>query len=121
MKVHERMHTTEGIQGRKRAEQRVASLLDGAGLEYKREHTVGFACVTGESGRSYARVDFVLLSGGQVTFLEVDEGQHKFGDFSVSCDMARMGRIVESLAIEGNTLPVLFVRYNPDAYRVAGA
>lgn len=35
--------------------------------------------------------------------------------------MSRMAKITESLALGGNTLPVVFVRYNPDTFKVDGA
>jgi len=34
--------------------------------------------------------------------------------------MKRMSKIMESLALEGNTLPVVLLRYNPDAFSVDG-
>ena len=57
---------------------------------------------------------------GAAIFLEVDEKQHKFGYGGVGCDMKRMSRIMESMALEGNTLPLVFIRYNPDVYKVDG-
>ena len=127
---HERsLHSAEGQQRHKKQEQRVASALDRHGIKYTREHRVDFSCSaeaaeTGERSRRFARVDFVIdvtVAGrAGVIFLEVDEGQHRFGGYSVGCDTARMARIVEALAFEGNTLPILFVRYNPDAFRVGG-
>jgi hypothetical protein len=115
------MHSPEGQMRHKREEQRIAALLDRAGINYKREHHVDFSCVHDEAAsrtRNFARVDFLIMFESTVVMLEVDEGQHRFGDYSVSCDMARMARIVESLALGGNDLPILFVRYNPHAFTV---
>ncbi len=34
--------------------------------------------------------------------------------------MGRMARIIESLTVEGNALPILFVRYNPHEFTIDG-
>jgi hypothetical protein len=117
---NKRMHTAEGQMRHKREEQRIAKLLDSAGVDYKREHHVDFSCVEGDARRRFARVDFVIMIDSTVVMLEVDEGQHRFGDYSVGCDMGRMARIIESLTVEGNTLPIVFVRYNPHEFKIDG-
>ncbi|PNH02410.1 Zinc finger protein [Tetrabaena socialis] len=119
--IHKRSwHTQEGQARQKKQEQRVSRALDKAGIPYKREHQIDFRCVGDDAG-FMARVDFVILLHGRVIFLEVDEGQHKFGSYgSASCDMKRMSRILESLAQGGNTLPLVFLRYNPNVFRVDG-
>ena len=53
-------------------------------------------------------------------FLEVDETQHKFGYGKVSCDMKRMSKMMETLALEGNTMQIVLLRYNPDGFSVDG-
>lgn len=115
----EAMHTLEGQARRKNKEERVAKVLAAAGLAFKREHVIDFTCV-GDVDGAYARVDFVLHEDGRIIFLEVDEGQHRFGYGKVACDMKRMAKIIESLGLEGNTLPIVFLRYNPDAFTVDG-
>ncbi len=114
------MHTAEGQMRHKKEEQRIAKLLDSAGVGYNREHHVDFSCVEGDARRRFARVDFVIMIDSTVVMLEVDEGQHRFGDYSVGCDMGRMARIIESLTVEGNTLPIVFVRYNPHEFKIDG-
>lgn len=64
------------------------------------------------------------FSGLQSRWKEIvkaDRRQHTFGYGPVSCDMRRMARVMESLMIEGQTMPIVFVRYNPNAYSVDGA
>ncbi|PNG99875.1 Zinc finger protein [Tetrabaena socialis] len=117
---HKSVHNPEGQARQKKQEQRVARALDRAGIPYKREHQIDFRCIGGDAG-FWARVDFVIVLHGRVIFLEVDEGQHKFGSYgSASCDMKRMSRIQESLFDGGNTLPLVFLRYNPNVFRVDG-
>ncbi|PNH01079.1 Zinc finger protein [Tetrabaena socialis] len=114
------LHSPEGQARQKKQEQRVARALDRAGILYKREHQIDFRCI-GDHAGFWARVDFVIVLHGRVIFLEVDEEQHKFGSYgSASCDMKRMSRILESLADGGNTLPLVFLRYNPNVFTVNG-
>jgi uncharacterized Zn-finger protein len=109
-------HTVEGQAERKRKEQRVAKMLTAAGIPFKREHHIDFQCI---GGATYARIDFVIEGRGWIVFLEVDEDQH--GADGYSCDLRRMARVLECLTLEGNTMPVVFLRYNPDTFRVGGA
>jgi hypothetical protein len=68
----------------------------------------------------FARIDFVVtLGNGLVVFLEVDEDQHRFGAESITCDAKRMSHIQESILTDGAMhCGILFLRYNPGAYRV---
>ena len=36
----------------------------------------------------------------------------------MSCELSRMSKVIESLTIDGNTLPIRFIRYNPHSYTV---
>ena len=126
------MHSRAGQARHKKAERRVELALQRAGytellagwvkppaMHYRREFSVDFKCVGDVDGK-FARVDFmVTTASGHLVALEVDEGQHRFGYGSIGCDMKRMTKIYESLAIEGNT-QLTFLRYNPDVYKIAG-
>ena len=116
---YQALHTTAGMLRQKKHETRIAKCLDKAGIEYTREHYVDFKCV-GDMDGKYARIDFLILLGNTIVFLEVDEKQHRFGEYSIKCDLKRMANIMESLSLAGNQLPVVFLRYNPDAFKVAG-
>ena len=107
---HMKVHTKEGQQERRREEKRIAKLLSEKGIEFKREHRVTFSC----TGGTWASVDFVIIFNGRVIMLEIDEQQHF--SYGVYCDVARMSRIYEALMLDGNTLPVQFIRYNPDRF-----
>lgn len=67
---------------------------------------------------TYARVDFISVLNGKVIALEVDENQHD--GYAVACEVARMVKLVEAWLLEGNSLPIRFIRYNPHVYRVDG-
>ena len=63
-------------------------------------------------------MDVIGIEGGLV-FLEVDEHQHKFG-YEPSCDMKRMAKVHESLAVAGCHIPIYWIRYNPNEFSVDG-
>jgi hypothetical protein len=88
-------------------------------MHFCREQYVDFQCI-GDLKQKFARLDFVItLKNGLVVFLEVDEDQHRFGIESITCDVKRMSHIQESLLIDGAMhCGILFLRYNPGAYRV---
>jgi general transcription factor IIIA len=111
-------HTEEGQRERKREEVKVQRLLDaefGADF-YKREHQIDYRCL---AEGTFSRLDFLLPSvNGCHVFLEVDEQAHAF--YSQTCETARMNNIAASLRLEGNTMPMVFIRYNPHAFKVDG-
>jgi len=106
------MHSEEGQQHQKREEQKVAKALEEAGIKFKREHRVSFECWDD----TFARLDFVIVKDGCVLFSEVDEGQH--GWYGTECEVSRMTKIHAACVVEGNTLPMGIIRYNPHAFRV---
>jgi hypothetical protein len=113
---HSKTHTDEYHQRQKKEEEKIDKLFCSNELHFIREHQVSFKCI----GSTFARVDFLIYTKNHVILLEIDENQHKCGEYSVACDMKRMAKIYESLVLGGNTLPICFLRYNPHAYRVGG-
>jgi hypothetical protein len=67
-------------------------------------------------GCSKYRPDFVIThpSGGKLV-LEVDEFQHNRKNYSCECELTRMRQIY----FDVGGAQVMFVRYNPDSYKVA--
>ena len=131
-----RVHARVYAQRKKAQEERVRSALLAAGWKeytlaetmppvgfFRREKRIDFKCAKLESRTTWCRIDFVLGVPNGYIFLEVDEGQHKFGyGDELSCDMKRMACVMESLAVETEyNLPNLYwLRYNPNAWRVDG-
>lgn len=117
-------HTPEGIQRKKRQEVKILDLLQANDIPFKAQHTIDFKCLGGMRDGSRCYVDFLvevrdtsdMLVG--FIFLEVDEYQHK--TYAIDCDTRRMADVYESLIVEGNTFPIAFIRYNPDAFKVNG-
>lgn len=114
------LHSFEGIRKHKIQEQWIAKILEENNIKFKREHCIDFTCFE-DADKSYARVDFILdhCKGG-IMILEIDENQHRFGEYSVFCDIARMTKIIESLTLIGNNLPTLFIRLNSNGFQVNG-
>lgn len=107
-------HTERGQQQRKKREEQVARFLTEAGIAFERETCVNFC---GDAEKKYARVDFVCYFEDRVVCLEVDEDQH--AHYGVACDVARMLNIAAQHTLR-SPLPLHFIRFNPDAWRVDG-
>ena len=119
LKVHIFIHhTREGQARKKREEQRIFRALTKAGIDFKREHRIDFSCFKSDSTTAWAQIDFRIKLAGVIIMLEVDEEQHRFYKGGISCDMKRMSYIMRGLAIGGNELPVLFIRYNPHSFKI---
>lgn len=115
MQTHWRtQHSEEGQKRQKKQELRVASAFQLAGISYKAEHHVNFDCL----GLTFARTDFMIIMHGGVLIVEVDEHQHF--QYPLECELARMSKIHTAFMLDGNTLPVAFVRYNSDVYKIDG-
>ena len=107
-------HTAEGQQRQKKSEQATADALTAAGIVFKREHRTTHECL----GSTWSRTDFLIEVPGGVCDTENDEYQHD--GYGVACEVARMMKIYNSRVLAGYSLPQMFVRFNPDAFRVDG-
>jgi hypothetical protein len=118
LRTHKKTHTPEGILRQKKKEEAVAKALTLAGISFKREHQVNTGCIRNDGNHMFSRIDFTIMISGSVSFLEIDEFKHE--GYPISCDVRRMMDVTSSLQLEGNTLPVHWIRFNPDVYRVGG-
>ena len=62
------------------------------------------------------RPDFVWDLKHRIIILEVDEFQHKNDAYIPRCELVRVAKIVEGYG----QIPVHIIRYNPDAFKIAG-
>ena len=134
--THAKTHTKEGQQRQKKQERRIELALLQRGYKkwtggidilpqrgyYIREKRVDFRRVSNSMACKWANIDFVVgVNGGQV-FLEIDEHQHKAYD--ISCETRRMTTVHESIMLDPSNplvqMPLVFIRYNPDTFRVNG-
>ncbi|KAI9008077.1 hypothetical protein BC832DRAFT_405882 [Gaertneriomyces semiglobifer] len=98
---------------------RIEDVLKENGLTFKTEHMVDFRCAGTDGSRAY--IDFLVevndeegkLAG--FVLLEVEEHQHS--SYSVSCEVRRMADVHHTLVLEGNTINIAFIRYNPHAFQ----
>ncbi|CAM9770418.1 unnamed protein product, partial [Heterosigma akashiwo] len=116
------IHTPRAAQKHRRKEHEIELLLLEHGINHKREHSITYNCIN-DNTNNYSRIDFIIDfkdTNGKtgIIMLEVDEYQHTYSNYSVSCDISRMTQIHESIMLEGNTLPIVFIRFNPDSYKV---
>ncbi|XRB08936.1 general transcription factor IIIA [Pycnococcus provasolii] len=135
-------HTPEGIQKKKREEERwtKALLRDGYVMDvanddsapvpghFRREFRIEFRCLQDGSTAAYARIDFVICPiGGSpnvIIFLEIDEHQHRFYFGGVACDVKRIGRVHEALALGSlgfggvDGVKITWLRYNPNDFTI---
>ena len=119
-KNHIKIHSTEYIRNCKQEEVKVQKLLSTNDINHTREHTITYGCVN-DINNTNSRVDFVIEHTDindkfGLIFLEVDEHQHN--GYPISCDVSRMAKIIESLMIDGNIVPIRFLRYNPHCYSI---
>ena len=120
------MHTERGQQRQKKREEAVARFLTQAGYQFEREARVDFcsardAPCRGESrpvNTSLARLDFVLYRPWGVCVVEVDESQHDH--MPQACETARMLNVAAQHVQRSPGVPLRFVRYNPDAFKISG-
>lgn len=110
----QKVHTEVWRLRQKKSEQALASFLDENGIHYKREYHVSYSC----SGGTFARLDFLIIWKGILFIIEVDEDQHK--QYPILCDSIRPFKIQEAFSLAGNLLPIVFIRFNPDACRING-
>lgn len=111
---HLHIHTPEYQANRKKEETKIMKLFDANNISYKREHSITYKCIGGTG----ARIDFVVIINNVVLFIEVDEFQHSA--YGIVCDIKRMNEVYASLLVEGNTLPLVFIRYNPHSFKING-
>ena len=93
----------------------VNDALIAAGIIFQREYKIDFSCL--ESDTTKAVVDFFLMINGCAVFLEVDEQQHSESKYNLSCELARMAKMVEVAKLNGID-KVRFIRFNPNTFSV---
>ena len=91
----------------KHKELELKSFLEGKNIEFIHDKVYERECTK-------RRPDFIIQDKFKVIIIEVDENQHK--SYNQDCEIPRMANIFQSY--DGRK--VVFIRYNPDNYRVDG-
>ena len=115
LKKHKKTHTPEGQIRRKKQEDRVNKLLKKWGYTVDVETTIkakSSNCLV-DTNRYFSRVDFhVVNCTNMILLLECDEDQHIW--YNLSCEFSRMSDVRASLVKAGYTVPIYWIRYNPN-------
>jgi uncharacterized Zn-finger protein len=107
------MHTKEGAKRQLKQQMRVVNLLKEAGYAIDEECTIQYAGCVPDPDRHRARLDiYVVTITSCIIIVEVDEEAH--AGYLVSCEITRMLQVHEAILARGYTVPVVFVRYNPN-------
>ncbi|KAG5184100.1 hypothetical protein JKP88DRAFT_244967 [Tribonema minus] len=112
--THKRsMHTKEGAKRQLKQQMRVANLLKEAGYTVDEECTIQYGGCVPDPDRHRARLDiYIVTITSCILIVEVDEEAH--ASYLVSCELTRMLQVHEAILSRGYTVPVVFVRYNPN-------
>jgi hypothetical protein len=102
----------------KRKELDVHQALTAAGIEFEYQRHLPFRGCDLRSETAHCFLDFVIQKSWGVAILECDEQQHSA--YPPSCDVRRDFDVCASIAL-GSQHKAVFLRYNPDAFHVAGA
>ena len=115
LKRHMETHTPEGQIRRKKQEDRVHKLLQEWGYTVDIETTIkakSSNCLV-DTNRYFSRIDFhVVNCTNMILLLECDEDQHNW--YNLSCEFSRMSDVRASLVKAGYTVPIYWIRYNPN-------
>jgi hypothetical protein len=115
LRMHiEQNHTERAHQRRKKKEERLFKFLTSVGYAPDRETIVQFC---GEGSKKLARIDFTVYKPDRVVAVECDEREH--GSESVLCEVTRMLDVAAQHRLRSD-LPLHFIRFNPDGYKVDG-
>ena len=117
IKPHKKTHSLEYQKRQLKKQKSLRLFLQKNNTPFKEEHQIDFKCYN--SKQTFARIDFIVIHNGIVFFLECDEFQHTH--YEISCENARMLKVNETLISQGNTLPIVFIRYSPETtYKIDG-
>jgi hypothetical protein len=115
LKAHfERNHTEQAHQRRKKKEERLFKFLTSVGYAPDRETVVQFC---GQGSKKLARLDFAIYKVDRVVVVECDEHEHN--SEAVLCEVTRMLDVAAQHRLRSD-LPLHFIRFNPDGYKVDG-
>jgi hypothetical protein len=110
----ERNHTERAHQRKKKREEQLFKFLTSAGYSPDRETIVPFC---GQGSKMLARLDFTVYKVDRVVAVECDEREHDRE--SVLCEVTRMLDVAAMHRLTSD-LPLHFIRFNPDGYKVDG-
>jgi hypothetical protein len=111
---YEANHTERAHQRRKKREEQLHRYLTSVGYSPDRETVVPFC---GQGSKKLARLDFAIYKLDRVVVVECDEREHS--SEPVLCEVTRMLDVAAQHRLTSD-LPLHFIRFNPDGYKVDG-
>ena len=115
LKGHQVVHTIDGQIRKKKHESQAKKIIESWGYSIDCETNINSrrgGCVP-DAQRYFSRLDFrIIESVNAILIVEVDEDQHYW--YNLACEMSRMVDIQASLVSAGYTLPIYWIRYNPN-------
>ena len=93
--------------------------LTSMGIEFDEEVHISYRCIDATS-KKFSRIDVVIdiPARNLRILLEIDETQHDADAWG--CDVVRMNDTTACVRMSGDTFNLLWLRFNPDAYKVDG-
>ncbi len=106
-------HTRDGMERKKKKEYRLQKFLqEHFNVEDQNRFEFRNGCVE-DPDKFRAFVDFRIINiTNYYVFVECDENQHV--SYETRCETTRMLQVHENLLSQGVTVPVIFIRFNPD-------
>lgn len=109
------VHSAERQLRQKKEETKFENFLKQNAILYDREVFVNFKCDIGDRDKQYARLDF-LIHHNNIYIVEMDENQHQW--YTLSCELSRMCQVNQLLFEQYNVNGIVWIRFNPNAYKV---
>lgn len=115
LSIHDANHHSEEAKRKKKTyEESIFKALRERGYKFEREQVIQFNCIS--SDKAYARLDGIYYTKNVIIILEIDEYQHE--SYPVICEINRMLTFQAVQEINNNSLPILWIRFNPNEYIV---
>ncbi len=117
-------HTLEGIADKKQSEAKMLTFFKSRNIVYShdQENRVTIAgCPALRLEGNHARPDFQILDFmDKIVLVCNDEDQHR--SYGADCELYRMFKIASVIsAVPGQaSIPILYIRFNPHYFRIAG-
>jgi KRAB domain-containing zinc finger protein len=120
LKRHEKVHKPDYVRKQKVKEDNLYAKLrendDKFGV-VEREVRIDFKCMNS----TWCNLDFVYYFEDRIIIIECDEYQHKeYHNGDITCDISRVFKVLETLAINSDFRPLHLIRFNPDSFKVDG-
>ena len=122
----EYQHTTNGLAAKHKSEAKLAEFLTKHNIPFDHDWENRIksdpSCYEFMGKRLSARADFYLLVLAAILKVHALLGNDEFGHRMNACDFERVHNIVHSLALrtDGQTVPLLYIRFNPHRYTKDG-